>query len=522
MIRSGTDLMGQSLMLSFDGARATPELLEALERTRPCGVILFAHNIVSPAQLYELNRTLQAHAEAIDLPPLLIAIDQEGGTVARLPAPFTTVPSQMAQAATADANSAYECAYMTGQQLRAFGINVNFAPVLDVNNNPLNPVISFRSFGHDPEAVTRWGLEALRGYRETNVIATVKHFPGHGDTDMDSHLGLPVVRHDRARLDTIEFVPFAAAIKAGAPALMTAHIVFEAIDAIPATFSKRILTDLLRHELGFDGVVFTDALNMRAIADRYGIGEAAISAKSAGADVMLPCGPLTPQIEAAEQLVRALEEGRLASDPFTATARRLDRLRKDYAIGYDLPAYGDPDDELHAQALEIARRSITVLEAGNVLPLLPSTRLLLIDCMLPRFSQAEEALERAELLRGLMQSAFPNMVALTLGSTPETDQVRQALELAERCEATVFVTRNASLIPAQGQLAKAFADVSTPLIHVAARSPYDAGVVPSAAVTLLTYGDPVVSLEALVDVLAGRTTAQGTLPVELMNASIYR
>ncbi len=264
------DLAGQSIMLSFGGTHVTCELVEALRRTRASGVILFARNIGSPAELYALIATLQEQAALLGLPPLLVGVDQEGGTVTRLRPPFTTVPSQMAQAASADPAAAYRCALLTGRQLRAFGINLNFAPVLDVNCNPDNPVIGTRSFGEDAAAVTHLALEALRGYQEAGVVATGKHFPGHGDTNLDSHLGLPVVRHPRGRLDKMELAPFVAAFEAGLPAVMTAHIIFEALDALPATLSRSILTGLLRDELQFDGVVFTDALDMQAIAGHYG------------------------------------------------------------------------------------------------------------------------------------------------------------------------------------------------------------------------------------------------------------
>jgi beta-N-acetylhexosaminidase len=508
-------VIGQSLMLSFEGPYATPEILRALEQTRACGVILFGNNIGSPAELHELNRTLQAHAAASGMPPLLIAIDQEGGNVTRLPAPFTSVPSQMAQAATGDVATTYQCACITGQQLHVFGINTNFAPVLDVNNNPRNPVIGTRSFGPDPATVARFGLEALRGYRDTGVIATIKHVPGHGDTDVDSHIGLPVVKHGRARLDRIEFMPFKTAIAAGAPALMTAHIVFPALDTLPATLSRPILTDLLRREWGFDGVVFTDALMMRAIADRYGIAEAALMSKAAGADVVLPLGSLRQQVEVSQRMCAAVDEGRIPLAAFEATAQRLAQLRAEYAITYDLPPFATPDSTFQTQALAVAQRGITLVQDRAMLPLPATTRLALVDCILPRFSQVEEALERAELLQTLVRGAFPHTTALVVGPEPSAADVAQAVELARGSEATLLVTRNASLIELQAQFAAALVASNTPVIHAAVRNPYDADLIPDAATTLLTYGDPPVSLQALVDTVAGRARPQGKLPVEL-------
>lgn len=512
------DLVGQSLMLSFPGPIVTPELLDTLAATRPCGVILFAQNISTPAALHELCQTLQTHAAALGLPPLLIAIDQEGGNVSRLPAPFTTVPSQMAQAATATPATAYACAEITGRQLRACGINTNFAPVLDVNNNPANPVIGTRSFGADPALVAEYGQAALRGYHDAGVIATIKHFPGHGDTAVDSHLGLPTVQHDRLRLDAVELAPFVVAIAAGAPALMTAHIVFETFEPLPATLSPRVLHDLLRIELGFDGLVFTDALEMRAIADTYGPIVAALRSKAAGADVLLPMGTLAEQVAVAGAMLAAAERGEIPEAQFADTTCRLQQLRTAYQIDGTLPPFSPPGTELRDAALEIARRSITVVRDRSLLPLQPALRLALVDCLLPRGSNAEEAQERAELLRALVTAICPRTTSTTVSPTPADAELDQAVALAADCDAVLLITRSALLSEPQTRLAQLLQRAEPPLIHVAARNPYDALIVPDAATTLLLYGDPDLSIHALADVLAGRVAAGGTLPADLADA----
>ncbi|MDP9315536.1 MAG: beta-N-acetylhexosaminidase [Chloroflexota bacterium] len=519
MRQSVRELVGQSLMLSFDGCHATTELLNALAETRANGVILFARNIGSPHELWELNRALQSHAAAIGSPPLLISIDQEGGIVSRLPAPFTTMPSQMAQAATGDPEIAYRCAFLTGRQLRASGINTNFAPVLDVNNNPANPVIGTRSFGADPGLVAMFGLAALRGYADAGVIATAKHFPGHGDTEVDSHLGLPRVAHGRSRLDQVELAPFVAAFAADTPAVMTAHIIFSALDDVPATLSRRILTDLLRHELGYNGVVFTDALTMQAIAALYGPAEAALRSKLAGADVLLPLGMLDDQIAVARALCSAVEDGTVPRAMFEATADRLARLRAKYSVQYALPPFAAPDPAVYAEALDIARRSITMVHNRALLPLAPATRLVLIDCLLPRFSLVEEALAQAATFQALVAETFSELTTLVIGPEPSDEEIAQAVGLLRRGDVAMFVSRNATHIPRQLDLARALCAAGKPVIHVAARSPYDAGLVVDAAAALVTYGDSEVSLCALVEVLAGQTLPRGQAPVELPFAS---
>lgn len=500
------DVVGQSMMLSFAGPRMTPEVRDALTRVRPSGVILFAANIASAAALHKLCGSLQATAAALRLPPLLIAIDQEGGLVNRLPEPFTVPPSQMAQGATGEPAVARECAHITGRQLRACGVNTNFAPVLDVNCDPANPVIGTRAFGADAAIVTGFGLAALQGYREAGVIATIKHFPGHGDTSVNSHAGLPVAHHGRERLDAVELAPFKAAVQAGAPALMTAHMVFSALDTLPATLSRAILTDLLRGELGFEGVVFTDALDMRAVADTYSPAELATLAKAAGADVLLPLGDLASQIALAGALCEAVQSGRLDRAVFVATVRRLEVLRAAYALGDALPSYAPPDRSFEAPALAIARRSIRVYDQHGLLPLPADTQLTLIDCLQPRFSLAEEAVSRAELLRGLVERAFPSARCLTLEPGWDAEAETHALDTARQGTAMLLVTRNAAFVEQQARLARRLAALDVPLIHAAVRNPDFDAIRASATATLLTYGDPPLSLRALVDAIAKRET----------------
>ncbi|CAA9545809.1 MAG: GH3 [uncultured Thermomicrobiales bacterium] len=515
MVRAVDDLVGQSVLLRPHGPEPTPELLAALTATRAAGVVLFGDNIVSPAQLHALVTALQGHAAALGLPPLLVAIDQEGGIVSRLPPPFTVVPSPMAQAATGDPASAATCARITGAQLRAFGVNVNFAPSLDVNVDPRNPVIGTRAFGDDPALVARFGREALRGYREAGVVAVAKHFPGHGDTTVDSHLGLPTVRHDRARLDRVELAPFRAAITAGVPAIMTAHVVCPALDDRPATLARAVLSDLLRGELGFEGVVVTDALDMRAIADRHGRAGAARLAKAAGADVVLPLGPLAEQVAVVDALRVAVRDGELSGDLFAGTAGRLDALRADYRLTHALPPFAPPDPAWEGVAVEIAGRGVTVTRGRSALPLAAETRLALIDCAQPRWTLVEEASARADLLRRLVGDAFPRASGVVVGPRPTPEELAEAVALAARSEAVLLVTRDAARHPHQARLGAALADLAAPMIHAAVRGPYDAPSVPGAAATLLTYGDPPVSLLGLVAILSGRIAPTGVPPVRL-------
>jgi len=507
MSQQAVDLVGQGMLLRPHGTAVTPSLLDAMAQVRPGGVILFADNIVSPSQLHELVGTLQDHARTLGLPPLLVAIDQEGGIVSRLPDPWLTVPSQMAQGATGDPATAKVCAGITGRQLRAMGITVNLAPVLDVNSDPRNPVIGTRAFGDDPALVARFGIAAVEGYREAGVIATAKHFPGHGDTAVDSHIGLPVVRKDRDQLDAVELAPFAAAIAAGVPAIMTSHILFPALDgAQPATISRRILADLLRGEMGFAGVIMTDALEMRATADRFGLAESACLAKTAGADIVMPLGRLNAQVEVGTALADAARRGAIPAEEIVATARRLDELRMAFSLSHHLPPLSSPDSELAEETLSVARRGVTVRDDRSLLPLARETRLALIDCSQAGWSAVEEvegATARSDVLRDLLLAAFPRATALAVPSDPSAGEVAGAISLAQGSDVVLFVTRDAFGQKGPARLGRALAAVGRSMIHAALRGPYDTGMFPDAAATVQTYGDPSVSLRALVAILAG-------------------
>ena len=320
------DLVGQLLMVGFQGTALSPEWIHWLQEHRPGGVILFSRNLTDPEQTARLTHALQEHAPN---PPLLIAIDEEGGRVSRLPQGFTTFPPASLIAARQSPDVAFDVAQATAKELRAVGITMNMAPVLDVNSNPANPVIGDRAYGDHPQRVCAFGMAVMEGLRDHGVIPCGKHFPGHGDTMTDSHHVLPVVGADRARLDEIELAPFRHAIRQGIPAIMTAHVRYPALDAeAPATLSRPILTDLLRNELGFRGVTLTDDMEMRAILDHGSIGEASVRSLQAGADMILVCHQHARQREAVLAIEQALERGTLSRERLTASVERIRALKQ--------------------------------------------------------------------------------------------------------------------------------------------------------------------------------------------------
>ena len=300
---------GQLIVGGFTGERAPASFAAALSRGTLGGAILFARNLTGHvAQVAELTAQLRA-AAARDLPPPIVSIDQEGGRVARIPAPALVLPPMRALGDRGTPALAERVARAQARELAALGFTMNFAPVLDVDTNPANPVIGDRAFSSDAERVALFGAAYVRGLQSGGVLACGKHFPGHGDTALDSHYALPKVTHTLDRLDQVELVPFRAAIHAGVSSIMTAHILCSSLDAErPATLSRAACTTLLRGELGFEGVIVSDDLEMKAITDRYSIEEAATGAIDAGCDLLLICSDEALQERARVALVARAEE----------------------------------------------------------------------------------------------------------------------------------------------------------------------------------------------------------------------
>lgn len=322
------DQIGQLFMIGFDGTTVSAELASFIKECQPGGVILFARNLESTEQIVDLTNNLQRCSPHS---PLLISIDQEGGRVSRLPKEFTIFPPCDVLGQCHSSELAYAAASTTAKELAAVGINMNMSPVLDVNSNPSNPVIGDRAFGATPDLVSELGLATVGGLQDNRVVACGKHFPGHGDTMSDSHKELPVVTASRDRLERIEFPPFRRAIDSGVATMMTAHVQYQALDAQrPATLSPTIISKLLRQELYYDGVVLTDDLEMHAIIDHYGIGDAAVLAIQAGCDMPLICKDRNRVITA----MQAVTSSDISPQRLAQSLARIRRLKDRYLLPY--------------------------------------------------------------------------------------------------------------------------------------------------------------------------------------------
>lgn len=325
-----SEKIGQMVIVGLEGEEKDFNSIEMIERYKVGGFIFFDRNIKDSNQLLKLINELKETNEGNI--PLFFSVDEEGGSVSRMPDEFSKFPTNKTIGEVNNREFSCEIGKTIGKELKAFGINMNFAPVLDINSNPQNPVIGDRSFGSYENIVSSLGVETMKGI-QSEIISVVKHFPGHGDTSVDSHVGLPVVNYDIERLKNFELVPFTKAIEEGADIIMVAHILLPKIDEKnPATMSKSVITDLLRNEMEFDGVVITDDMTMGAITENYDIQDAAVKSVGAGADIILICHDNKKQVKVIEALKSAVVDGIIPEDMVNKKVYRILKLKQRYEL----------------------------------------------------------------------------------------------------------------------------------------------------------------------------------------------
>lgn len=329
---STAEKIGQMFILGFDGTEPGADIKDMIKTRYIGGVILFQRNVKYPGQLLTLNNSIREINGASRV-PLIISVDEEGGRVSRMPDQLKDMPAALSVGNTKNSRYAYDIGGMLAGEIAAFGFNTDFAPVLDIWSNPKNTVIGDRAFGTTPESVSRMGIPVMNGIRDRGIIPVVKHFPGHGDTVTDSHVGLPKIDYDMDRLDSFELVPFRNAIKDGADAVMVAHILMSALDTkYPASLSKAVITDLLRGKMGFDGVVITDDMTMGAIAKNYSIGNASVRSVLAGSDIILVCHGTDSQRLAMNSVEAAVKNGTIPIGRIDKSVGRILRLKYKYKL----------------------------------------------------------------------------------------------------------------------------------------------------------------------------------------------
>jgi beta-N-acetylhexosaminidase len=514
--------VGQLFMCGFDDTRPNEPILRLICEYHIGGVNYFRRNVRTTGQVAALSAGLQ-QASAI---PLLVSIDQEGGMVAGIEEGVTLMPGNMALGATRDIEAVCKAALIAGTELRALGINMDFAPCLDINNNPDNPVIGVRSYGESPNLVADMGSAAVKGYREAGVIATVKHFPGHGDTEADSHHELPLVAHDRRRLHEVELVPFKQAIASGVDSVMTAHVIFPAYEPrnVPATLSRNILTGLLREELGFDGVITTDCLEMNAISQGVGVGQGAVMAVEAGADLVLISHQISLQVEGIEAVLEAVRQGRISEARIDESVERLLRLKEKY--GLFTQTLEDADTILSRIGTEatmdfarnLSERSITLVRNEGQVPLKRelSTYIVWPD-MRPVSETAEPAGQETTLGR-LLLSRIAECKEQIIHVEPGEAEIRQVLLDSLGYTQIVVATYNAGFSAGQQRIVKELARrEGIHLTVVSLRNPYDINSFPEVTSYLACYENKPLAIRSLTNVLMGELPARGALPVSVIS-----
>lgn len=492
------------LMHSFRGFDVPAEVLDAVKSGVVGSFCLFSsNNVENPAQLRRLNEALMQAAAEGGQPPIIIGIDQEGGQLIAVTGGTTELPGNMALGATRDEGLAEQAGRVLGRELLAMGINMNFAPSLDVNINPRNPVIGTRSFGEDPEWVAKLGAAMIRGMQAEGIIPTAKHFPGHGDTAVDSHHAVPVVTHTMDRMNRVELYPFRAAVASGATAIMTAHILFSALDEdTPATLSPVILKNLLRDELGFDGLIVTDAMDMHAVA-QFGAETSVRAALRAGADIIM-LGHLKDQIALNHTVSDAANYDALAR---IASARAT--------LPVELPPLSVVGCKEHQDiAAEIARRAITLVQGEDVLPLAPTEgqKIAVITVRPQNLTPADTSASVKIGLDEAIRRRHADTASYELDYGASTEALPDLLAAVESADYVIVGTINASDDTAQAELVRALIARGKRPIVVALRTPYDLAAFPDATAYLCTYSIRPVSIEAAAGAIFGEFSPTGVLP----------
>jgi beta-N-acetylhexosaminidase len=511
--------LGQMLLLAFDGMELPESFRALLERRHVGGVTLFrSMNVQSPEQVRALTSQIQDAAAESGQPPLLIGADQEGGTLVAL-AGTTPFPGNMALGATRSPDLARRMGRAVGRELAAMGININYAPVCDVIINAKNPVVGPRSFGEDPAGVARLAAALVQGLQEEGVAATAKHFPGHGDTAVDSHHGMPVLPFDEERLRRVELRPFGEAVRAGVKLVMTAHIALPALTGgveIPATLSPEILKGILRGEMGFDGVIVSDAMNMGGVLQGRDYVSSSIEAAAAGVDLLMltDSGEWMENVYAA--LLEAVRQGRPSREEITASARRVlalkEWIREQASPGLDVVRC----EEHMALAYAIGAESVTLVrDSAGLLPLFPAPdgRILAIVPQPEDLTPADTSSFETPGLADALRRHHAQVDSAIMPFKPSPGDVAALREQASGYDIVVIGTINANEHPGQAEVVRAVLETGTKVIAVAMRLPYDIEAYPEAPTYVCTYSLQQPSLDALADAMWGQISFTGRLPV---------
>lgn len=492
--------VGQMLCFAFHGTEYNEQLDTQIKKLKLGGVIHFARNIINIEQVKKLNQDIQDNAEI----PMFIGTDQEGGMVLRVTDGITPFPGAMAFSASGESN--YNVCKNVGNDLKYLGFNMAYAPVGDVNNNPLNPVINSRSYSDDPDLVSKYVIDGFRGFQDSLVIPSAKHFPGHGDTSVDSHLSMPTVDKEYSELEKVEFVPFKKAIDAGIDGIMAAHVVYPAIDDIyPATLSKKVITGILKEKMGYKGLIITDSLTMGAINNNYTKGEIVELAANAGIDILIFCGraDINDQIEIYNEFLERAKDGRISIDRINESVEKILKYKEKYQI-ITLPEKLS-DESAHKEAIDISRKSVTLdfdtlgitkKKTSNQLILFPEIKLSsLVD-------NDKNGYKTLGSFMGCDEILFND----------ELNNLQQIIEKSEKYDKIIMCTYN---VKKNDYYVKLFDSLDkNKTIVVSMRSPYDYMYLQDLNAYICIYEATNLSLSSLAECLNFQCEFKGKLPIK--------
>jgi len=505
--------IGQMFLLPIEGPELTADTKKHLLKHKIGNFIYFARNLTDYKSIRKLSDSLQQTAMEASGIPAFISADQEGGMVTRAYSGATHYPSNMAITAADMGHAVETIGFMVALELKSLGINLNHAPVLDVNNNPDNPVIGIRSYSDKPEIVAKMATDYIRGLQKGGVLANAKHFPGHGDTHKDSHLALPSIEHDMDRLNQIELVPFKAAIADGVDSVMTAHIIFKAIDPQhPATLSPSVLTGLLREKLGFEGLILTDSMSMMAIQDHYGIEQGCIMAINAGVDILCLCAERAGQASCYEAVLAAANTGEIPIAKIDTAVERILKYKAIYAVDNApppeeiYPAHESLSDEISAKSITLEKNNAALLplKGNNIFAISPPPSTANI---------ADDTIVKQEL--------FCEKAAAVLGCgfaeisiNPSEEEITEILKKAT-ADVILYASYNAAQFTGQIDLFNALKTAGKKVVLVSLRVPYDILKMQEADAYIAAYEYTNRSVNNTIKALTGEIPFAGRLPIQL-------
>lgn len=514
-------LIGQRMAIGFSGTAMTKEFMHLVRKYKIGNVILFKENLENRNQAAKLCSDIrQFILEETGFPPF-IAIDQEGGVVTRLPQDMINVPGAMALAASGDKQAVYEANLLTVGELREIGVNFNLAPVLDVNSNPQNPVIGVRSYGATAKRVADYALPGIKAYENTGVYCCAKHFPGHGDTAVDSHLALPMIDRSLEELKKVELATFQGAIDKNIPAIMTTHILFPQVEPLrlPATMSRKIMTDLLKKEMGFKGLVLSDGMEMNAIKEEYGTPQGCVKALEAGVDIVFVCHDPKLMEDSINAVFAAFDRGEYDIDEFDASIHKIKEYKEksDHAFRQPYPFPIPSLPRAKAQNAALMKKTITL--AGKPISSL-GDKPLFFGCLPYRSTIASAPADTALSFANWFAAAF-NGKGQNTPLDPSEEEIDKIIEKNGKRKVTSYTigTYNAHLNPGQLMLANKLIALAKekeiPTTVIALRNPYDLQHISDDASKIAAFEYTLNSFAALEEVLKMDYIPQGKLDFDL-------